>query len=304
MNVYLGVPRGFCAGVVRAIDIVELALEKYGPPIYVKHQIVHNPYVVNDLESKGAITVENVDEIPVGSKVVFSAHGSPPEDFKKAKEQGLQVLDATCPLVIKVHNEAKKYNRDGRKIILVGHKGHQEVKGTTGQTDMEIVDDREEFVSPEWDKSIPVAVLTQTTLSVDDTENSIRNIQNSFSDVLVRNDLCYATTNRQMAVKEISNHVEIFLVVGAQNSSNCNRLKEVAESNGVPAFLINSVEELDLKWLADVENVGVTSGASTPDSLVRGIIDFINPSEVIEMGGEEENITFTLPKGLRDIRDT
>ena len=304
MNVYLGVPRGFCAGVVRAIDIVELALEKYGPPIYVKHQIVHNPFVVNDLESKGAITVENVDEIPAGSKVVFSAHGSPPEDFKKAKEQGLQVLDATCPLVIKVHNEAKKYNRDGRKIILVGHKGHQEVKGTTGQTDMEIVDDREEFVSPEWDNSIPVAVLTQTTLSVDDTENSIRNIQNSFSDVLVRNDLCYATTNRQMAVKEISNHVEIFLVVGAQNSSNCNRLKEVAESNGVPAFLINSVEELDLKWLADVENVGVTSGASTPDSLVRGIIDFINPSEVIEMGGEEENITFTLPKGLRDIRDT
>ena len=303
MNVYLGVPRGFCAGVVRAIDIVELALEKYGPPIYVKHQIVHNPYVVNDLESKGAITVENVDEIPAGSKVVFSAHGSPPEDFKKAKEQGLQVLDATCPLVIKVHNEAKKYNRDGRKIILVGHKGHQEVKGTTGQTDMEIVDDREEFVSPEWDKSIPVAVLTQTTLSVDDTENSIRNIQNSFSDVLVRNDLCYATTNRQMAVKEISNHVEIFLVVGAQNSSNCNRLKDVAESNGVPAFLINSVEELDLKWLADVENVGVTSGASTPDSLVRGIIDFINPIKVIEMGGEEENITFTLPKELRGIRD-
>jgi 4-hydroxy-3-methylbut-2-enyl diphosphate reductase len=289
--------------VVRAIDIVELALEKYGPPIYVKHQIVHNPYVVNDLESKGAITVENVDEIPRGAKVVFSAHGSPPEDFKKAKEQGLQVLDATCPLVIKVHNEAKKYNREGRKIILVGHKGHQEVKGTTGQTDMEIVDDREEFVSPGWDNSIPVAVLTQTTLSVDDTENSIRNIQNSFSDVLVRNDLCYATTNRQMAVKEISNHVEVFLVVGAQNSSNCNRLKEVAELNGVPAFLINSVEELDPKWLADVVNVGITSGASTPDSLVRGIIDFINPNKVIEMGGEEENITFTLPKELRGIRD-
>ena len=303
MNVYLGVPRGFCAGVVRAIDIVELALKKYGPPIYVKHQIVHNPHVVKDLESKGAITVENVDEIPRGSKVVFSAHGSPPQDFKKAKEQGLQVLDATCPLVIRVHNEAKKYNRDGRKIILVGHKGHQEVKGTTGQTDMEIVDDREEFVSPKWDKSIPVAVLTQTTLSVDDTENSIRNIQNSFTDVLVRNDLCYATTNRQTAVKEISNHVEVFLVVGAQNSSNCNRLKEVAESNGVPAFLINNVEELDPKWLAGVVNVGITSGASTPDSLVRGIIDFIDPDNVIEMGGEEENIIFTLPKELRDIGD-
>ena len=279
-------------------------LKKYGPPIYVKHQIVHNPHVVKDLESKGAITVENVDEIPRGSKVVFSAHGSPPEDFKNAKEQGLQVLDATCPLVIRVHNEAKKYNRDGRKIILVGHKGHQEVKGTTGQTDMEIVDDREEFVSPKWDKSIPVAVLTQTTLSVDDTENSIRNIQNSFTDVLVRNDLCYATTNRQTAVKEISNYVEVFLVVGAQNSSNCNRLKEVAESNGVSAFLINSVEELDPKWLNGVVNVGITSGASTPDSLVRGIIDFISPDNVIEMGGEEENITFTLPKELRDIRDT
>ena len=304
MNVYLGVPRGFCAGVVRAIDIVELALKKYGPPIYVKHQIVHNPHVVKDLESKGAITVENVDEIPRGSKVVFSAHGSPPEDFQKAKEQGLQVLDATCPLVIRVHNEAKKYNRDGRKIILVGHKGHQEVKGTTGQTDMEIVDDREEFVSPKWDKSIPVAVLTHTTLSVDDTENSIRNIQNSFTDVLVRNDLCYATTNRQTAVKAISNYVEVFLVVGAQNSSNCNRLKEVAESNGVSAFLINSVEELDPKWLNGVVNVGITSGASTPDSLVRGIIDFISPDNIIEMGGEEENITFTLPKELRDIRDT
>ena len=303
MDVYLGVPRGFCAGVVRAIDIVELALEKYGPPIYVKHQIVHNPHVVNDLESKGAITVENVDEIPIGSKVVFSAHGSPPEDFKKAKEQGLQVLDATCPLVIKVHNEAKKYNREGRKIILVGHNGHQEGKGTTGQTDMAIVDDREEFVSPEWDNSIPVAVLTQTTLSVDDTENSIRNIQKSFSDVLVRNDLCYATTNRQMAVKEIANHVDVFLVVGAQNSSNCNRLKEVAELNGIPAYLINSVEELDPKWIATAVNVGITSGASTPDSLVRGIIDFINPDKVIEMGGEEENITFTLPKELRDIKD-
>ena len=212
-------------------------------------------------------------------------------------------MDATCPLVIKVHNEAKKYNRDGRKIILVGHKGHQEVKGTTGQTDMKIVDDREEFVPPKWDNSIPVDVLTQTTLSVDDTENSIRNIQNSFTDVLVRNDLCYATTNRQMAVKEISNHVEVFLVVGGQNSSNCNRLKEVAESNGVPAFLINNVEELDPKWLAGVVNVGITSGASTPDSLVRGIIDFIDPDNVIEMGGEEENITFTLPKELRDIGD-
>ena len=303
MNVYLGVPRGFCAGVVRAIDIVELALKKYGSPVYVKHQIVHNPHVVNDLESKGAITVENVEDIPHGSKVVFSAHGSAPDDFMKAKERGLDVLDATCPLVIRVHNEAKKYDREGRKIILVGHKGHQEVKGTTGQTDMEIVDDREPYNSPKWDESTPIAVLTQTTLSVDDTEKSIQNIQNSFSDVLVRNDLCYATTNRQVAVKEISGHVEVFLVVGAQNSSNCNRLKDVAEANGLPAFLINSVEELDMNWLDGVVNVGITSGASTPDSLVKEIIDFIKPDKVIEMGGEEENITFNLPMELREQED-
>ena len=303
MNVYLGVPRGFCAGVVRAIDIVELALKKYGSPVYVKHQIVHNPHVVNDLESKGAITVENVEEIPRGSRVVFSAHGSAPDDFVKAKERGLDVLDATCPLVIRVHNEAKKYDREGRKIILVGHKGHQEVKGTTGQTDMEIVDDREPYNARKWDESTPVAVLTQTTLSVDDTEKSIQNIQNSFGDVLVRNDLCYATTNRQIAVKEISGHVEVFLVVGAQNSSNCNRLKDVAEANGLPAFLINSVEELDMSWLEGVSNVGITSGASTPDSLVKEIIDFIKPDKVIEMGGEEENITFNLPMELREQED-
>ena len=303
MNVYLGVPRGFCAGVVRAIDIVELALKKYGSPVYVKHQIVHNPHVVNDLESKGAITVENVEEIPRGSRVVFSAHGSAPDDFAKAKERGLDVLDATCPLVIRVHNEAKKYDREGRKIILVGHKGHQEVKGTTGQTDMEIVDDREPYNPPKWDESTPVAVLTQTTLSVDDTEKSIQNIQDSFGDVLVRNDLCYATTNRQIAVKEISGHVEVFLVVGAQNSSNCNRLKDVAEANGLPAFLINSVAELDMSWLEGVSNVGITSGASTPDSLVKEIIDFIKPDKVIEMGGEEENITFNLPMELREQED-
>ena len=303
MNVYLGVPRGFCAGVVMAIDVVEIALRRLGPPVYMKHQIVHNPYVVGSLEKKGAITVEKVEEIPNGSTVVFSAHGSPPEDYQNAKRKGLHVVDATCPLVIRVHNEAKKYDREGRKIILVGHKGHQEVKGTTGQTDMEIVDDREPYNSPKWDESTPVAVLTQTTLSVDDTEKSIQNIRNSFTDVLVRNDLCYATTNRQVAVKEISSHVEVFLVVGAQNSSNCNRLKDVAQANGLPAFLINSVEELDMNWLEGVVNVGITSGASTPDSLVKEIIDFINPDKVIEMGGEEENITFNLPMELRGEED-
>ena len=290
MKVFLGVPRGFCAGVVRAIDIVEVALKKYGAPIYVKHQIVHNPHVVSDLEAKGAITVEDVDEIPEGSRVVFSAHGSPPSDFELAKLRNLEVIDATCPLVIKVHNEAKKYDREGRKIILVGHRGHQEVKGTMGQTEMELLDDREDF-SPIKDKvNTPVTVLTQTTLSVDDTEASIKAVQDFYSDVVVRNDLCYATTNRQNAVKEISEYVELVLVIGAQISSNCNRLREVAESKGIPAYLINSVKELNSEWMTDVSNIGITSGASTPDALVQEVISFINPDEVIPMGGEEENI--------------
>ena len=299
MKVYLGVPRGFCAGVVRAIDLVELALAKFGPPIYVKHQIVHNPHVVTDLESRGAVTVEEVSQIPEGARVVFSAHGSPPEDFKAARERNLGVIDATCPLVVKVHNEAKKYANEGRKVILVGHKGHQEVKGTMGQVEMSLVDDRDSFRSPDWNYQTPVTVLTQTTLSVDDTQRSIDNIKNSFSDVLVRNDLCYATTNRQKAVKEIAPLVDVFLVIGAENSSNCNRLREVAKGKDVPSYLINSLHELDQSWLEGVSNVGITSGASTPDNLVQEIIDFIEPEEVIPMGGEEENITFTLPREFR-----
>ena len=295
MKVYLGVPRGFCAWVVRAIDIVELALKKYGSPIYVKHQIVHNPFVVASLEEKGVITVEDVQEIPHDATVVFSAHGSPPEDFQLAEERNLNVIDATCPLVTRVHNEARKYSNEGRKLVLVGHRGHQEVKGTMGQSDMFLVDDREPFQVPDWDSKTPISVITQTTLSVEDTERSINNIEREFSDVVVRNDLCYATTNRQMAVKKICDHVELFLVIGSKNSSNCNRLREVASSNGVQAYLINSVQELDLTWLEDVENVGITSGASTPDSLVEDIIKLLDPSEVIKMGGDEENITFKLP---------
>ena len=301
MKVFLGVPRGFCAGVVRAIDLVELALKKYGTPVYVKHQIVHNPHVVLDLEKKGAITVEEVEQIPRGSRVVFSAHGSPPSDFKKAKERDLKVVDATCPLVIKVHNEAKKYSKEGRKLVLVGHRGHQEVKGTMGQSEMELVDDREKLPGFHWDKDTPVAVLTQTTLSVDDTQRSIETIKDSFTDVLVRNDLCYATTNRQNAVKEISDHVDLFLVIGARNSSNCNRLRDVAESRGVNAYLINGIDELNPDWLQGVENVGITSGASTPDTLVQAIIELLMPEEVIPMGGEEENITFTLPLEFREF---
>ena len=214
MKIYIGAPRGFCAGVVRAIDLVEIALERFGAPVYVKHQIVHNSHVVDSLEAKGAITVEDVDDIPEGSKVVFSAHGSPPEDFAKAEARGLDVIDATCPLVTKVHNEAIRYDGEDRRIILVGHRGHQEVKGTMGQTGMHLVDDREEMNLPDWEEDTPVAVLTQTTLSVDDTKRSIDGIQNKFSNAIIRNDLCYATTNRQSAAKEITDKVDVMLVIG------------------------------------------------------------------------------------------
>ena len=300
MKVYLGIPRGFCAGVVRAIDVVELAIEKGSDPVYVKHQIVHNPYVVKSLEDKGAITVEDVDEIPEGATVVFSAHGSPPQDFAKAKERGLRVIDATCPLVTKVHNEALKYAKDGRKLILVGHKGHQEVKGTMGQTEMRLVDDREGVDTPQWSTDTPVTVLTQTTLSVDDTKRSIDQIKRRFSDVIVRNDLCYATTNRQEAVKELSHLVDLVLVIGSENSSNCNRLREVAQANGVDAYLINGPDELDPTWLDGVENVGITSGASTPEGLVQAVINALRPEEVEAIEGIDEDVSFVLPAELRD----
>ena len=299
MKAYLGVPRGFCAGVVRAIDVVKIALERYGPPVYVKHQIVHNPYVVTSLEQKGAVTVEDVREVPEGSTVVFSAHGSPPEDFRLARERGLNVIDATCPLVTKVHHEAKKYARDGRELVLVGHRGHQEVMGTMGQRPMALVDDRESTDLPDWDRSTPITVLTQTTLSVDDTSKAVEDIKKRFSDVIVRNDLCYATTNRQLAVKELCKSVEVVLVIGAPNSSNCNRLREVAESQGVPAYLINGPEELDLAWLEGVENVGITSGASTPERLVADVLRAIGPDETERIQGAEEDVSFVLPRELR-----
>ena len=299
LNVILGVPRGFCAGVVRAIEIVELALKKYPLPVYVKHQIVHNPYVVRSLENKGAVTVEDVNEIPEGATVVFSAHGSPPSDFSKAEARGLRVIDATCPLVTKVHNEARRYAGDGRNLILVGHEGHQEVKGTMGQTDMRLVDDRSPAL-PDWDDTAPVTVLTQTTLSVDDTARSIARIQDRFGDVIVRNDLCYATTNRQTAVKDLTSIVDLVLVIGAQNSSNCNRLREVAEAGGVPAYLINGPEEMDTAWLEGVETVGITSGASTPESLVMSVIDAIAPDDVTTLDGVDEDITFVLPHEFRN----
>ena len=296
MNVFLGTPRGWCAGVVMAIDVVEIALDRLGPPVYMKHEIVHNPYVVGSLEAKGARTVEDVDDIPRESVVVFSAHGSPPEDFQRARARNLHVIDATCPLVTKVHNEAKRYDRDGRKLILVGHKGHQEVKGTMGQRPMHLLDDREGIDMPEWEGGTSITVLTQTTLSVDDTRDVIEQIEERFTDVIVRNDLCYATTNRQLSVKDLCTLADLVLVIGAPNSSNCNRLREVAQAEGVPSYLINGVGELQDEWFEGVENVGVTSGASTPEELVQAVVDEIAPETVTAIRGAQEDIRFKLPK--------
>lgn len=299
VEVILCSPRGFCAGVVRAIQVVERCLERFGPPVYVKHQIVHNPYVVEDLERRGAITVETVAEIPPGSLVVFSAHGSPPEDFEQARTRNLRVIDAVCPLVTRVHNEAIKYHRQGRKVILVGHEGHQEVKGTMGQAPMTLVDDNSDSPVPQWEPDTPVAVLTQTTLSVGDTAAAIDTIRSRFPQAEVRNDICYATTNRQAAVTRMAALVDLALVIGAQNSSNCNRLREVAQSLGTPAYLINGPEEIAPEWLEGRLKVGVASGASTPEVLVNAVIAALNPDRITLLEGVEEDVTFTMPRELR-----
>ena len=299
VEVILSSPRGFCAGVVRAIDVVELCLKKYGPPVYVKHQIVHNPYVVAQLEEKGAITVEDVSEIPEGSIVVFSAHGSPPEDFEAARSKQLTVIDAVCPLVTKVHNEARKYYKEGKQVFLVGHKGHQEVKGTMGQVPMTLVDDGDDRVIPRLTGDSEVAVLTQTTLSVGDTQRSIREILSAYPGSIIRNDICYATTNRQDAVTKMAPIVDLVLVIGAQNSSNCNRLREVAEVLGVTAYLINGPQEVEQEWLEGCNKIGVTSGASTPEILVEEVINILAPDKVTYLTGVDEDVSFTLPKVLR-----
>ncbi|MDA1279012.1 MAG: 4-hydroxy-3-methylbut-2-enyl diphosphate reductase [Chloroflexi bacterium] len=301
MDVYLASPRGFCAGVDLAVDIVQLAIEQYGTPVYVKHQIVHNPKVVADVEAMGAITVEQVSDVPEDAVVVFSAHGSPPSDYQIARDRRLTVLDATCPLVTRVHNEAKKYANEGKKIVLVGHDGHQEVIGTTGQTEMELVDERGDWKLPDWDEGTEVAVLTQTTLSVRDTAAAVNRIREIHPSAIVRNDICYATTNRQAAATELSELTEMVLVIGAQNSSNCNRLKDVAINKGIPAYLINGPEELDYSWLAGITRVGITSGASTPEKQVRAVIDAINPDNVFRVGPGEEKTTFAIPRGLRSM---
>ncbi len=299
MHLFLATPRGFCAGVVRAIEIVEKSLGVFGAPIYIKHQIVHNKYVVQDLESKGAITVNEISDVPSDSVVIFSAHGSPPVDYEIAKSKNIKIIDATCPLVIKVHNEAIKYSKEGKKIILLGHQEHQEVIGTMGQTDMILVDDRQKNNIPEFDAEEKIVVLSQTTLSVEDTKQISNSIKDKYKNSILRNDICYAVSNRQKAVKSLSRLVEMIIVVGSENSSNCVRLKEVSENYGTKSYLLNSVDEIKNLNLKNISNIGITSGASTPEILIDEFINQLKPSKITTVGDKEREINFVLPSELK-----
>ena len=308
LNLVLASPRGFCAGVDRAITIVEKALEMYGAPIYVQHEIVHNKHVVQRLRNEGAVFVENIDEIPEGSHAIFSAHGVSPEVRKRAEKRKLQVLDATCPLVTKVHREAQRYAQKEHTIILIGHHNHVEVKGTVGEAPEHIfvvgtVEEVSDLKIPDEKK---VGYITQTTLSLDDTAEIITALKKRFPEIKgpAKDDICYATQNRQNAVKALSKEVDLVLVVGAQNSSNSVRLLEVAETTGVKARRIESAAELDLEWLEEVRNVGITAGASAPEDIVQGIVTEISKmsssSSVRDLEIVQEDVTFALPTVLRN----
>ena len=298
MDILLAEPRGYCAGVVRAVDIVELALTKIGNPIYVRHEIIHNQHVVNELKDKGAIFVEEISEIPENSTVIFSAHGVSPLVWEEAQKKNLNIIDATCPLVTKVHIEAIKYAKDGYTILLVGHKGHDEVIGTMGEAPdntilVESVEDIPLLNVPDSEK---VVALTQTTLSLSDTAYVISALKEKFPKLVTRNDICYATTNRQNALDSITDDVDLVLVVGAKNSSNSNRLKELASERGIEAYLVNGPEDVKLDWLEGKSSIGITSGASTPEVLVNGVIEKIKPSNIQNIVYAEENVNFKLPK--------
>src|SRR6201987_5091534 len=307
MEVYLAQPRGFCAGVVRAIEIVERALEKYGPPVYVRHEIVHNKYVVESLKNKGAIFVEDLSEVPADAVTVFSAHGVAKSVEDEASSRDLPVLNATCPLVTKVHNQGKRYVGQGRKLILVGHAGHPEVEGTMGQIPAPVILVQNEKEVDELDISpdTPVAYVTQTTLSVDDTKGVIQGLQRRFSDIIgpETRDICYATQNRQSAVRDLSKVVDVILVVGAQNSSNSNRLREIGAEEGIPSYLIADGSALEAEWVKGAQVVGLTAGASAPEVLVEDVIDALRrlgPVDVSELTGRQETIGFRLPAELTE----
>ena len=304
-EVVLAEPRGFCAGVERAIEIVERALEKFGAPIYVRHEIVHNDHVVADLREKGAIFVEDLEEVPLGARVIMSAHGVALRVREHAALRQLEVFDATCPLVTKVHVEVKKLRADGYEIVMIGHSGHPEVEGTMGQTDtgMYLVEDVQDVEALEVKTPEKIAYVSQTTLSVDDTQVIVGALQKKFPAILApkKSDICYATQNRQDAVKDMTKHVDLVLVVGSPTSSNSNRLREVAERFGVDAYLVGSAAELKPEWLQEATRVGITAGASAPEALVQGLLAAVKElgaASVRKLPGVEEHVRFPMPKGL------
>jgi 4-hydroxy-3-methylbut-2-enyl diphosphate reductase len=311
MDVLLANPRGFCAGVDRAIEIVKRALETLGAPIYVRHEVVHNRFVVDDLKHRGAVFVEELDEVPDGATVIFSAHGVSQAVRNEAARRELKVFDATCPLVTKVHLEVARNCRAGRDVVLIGHEGHPEVEGTMGQWKREagtgqiyLVEDIEDVAELQVEQPGNLAYTTQTTLSVDDTRSVIEALKVKFPAIQgpKNDDICYATQNRQDAVRELAAQCDLVLVVGSPNSSNSNRLRELAERDGVEAYLIDGAVEIDPKWVKGRRRVGITAGASAPEVLVRGVIERLRElgaEHVAELSGEPEDMVFALPKELR-----
>jgi 4-hydroxy-3-methylbut-2-enyl diphosphate reductase len=307
IRVVLAQPRGFCAGVERAIEIVERALEKYGPPIYVRHEIVHNRHVVERLRAKGAQFVDEIDEIPRGAMTIFSAHGVASAIETRAEERGLPVIDATCPLVSKVHIEGQRYANQGREIILIGHAGHPEIEGTMGRITgkVHLISKPEEVAGLKVGNPEKLAFITQTTLSVDDTRAVIEALKARFPSIVGPDtkDICYATQNRQRATLELAKSVDVVLVVGAPNSSNSNRLREIAAEFGVPSYLIEDANALDPSWLTGVSAVGITAGASAPDELVDELVERLRTMDEVEierLSGVTENVRFRMPNQLAE----
>jgi 4-hydroxy-3-methylbut-2-enyl diphosphate reductase len=306
-RVILAQPRGFCAGVVRAIEIVERSLERYGSPVYVRHEIVHNQAVVDSLKAKGAVFVEELNDVPAHAVTIFSAHGVGRTVEANAEARGLHVLNATCPLVTKVHTQGRQYAASGRVVVLIGHAGHPEVEGTIGQIDGRVllVQNEREAELLDLPSDTPMAYVTQTTLSVDDTRGVIAVLHRRFTNLIgpdIR-DICYATQNRQSAVRELCKQVDVLLVVGAKNSSNSNRLREIGTETGIPSYLLADGTELDPAWVRDGNVVGITAGASAPEAMVEHVIDALRglaEVEVSTMAGREEHVEFRLPAELSD----
>jgi len=313
MNIYLANPHGFCAGVDRAIEIVERALEIYSAPIYVRHEVVHNQYVVNNLIEKGAIFVENLDEIPDGATVIFSAHGVPQSVRNESQKRDLRVFDATCPLVTKVHLEVARHEQNNEDVILIGHAGHPEVEGTLGQyknnphSSIYLIETMEDIETLRVKNPDSIVYVTQTTLSVDDTKDIIDKLKIKFPNIQGprKDDICYATQNRQDAVRVLADKVDVFLVIGSTNSSNSNRLRELAEKQNVNAYLIDGAEDIDYHWFDNAQSIGITAGASAPEVLVQEVISTLEKlfdTTIISNEGAVENVHFQLPKELRGVQ--